>query len=142
LWYRHPSLPPSDTACMSTHTHTRRQRSQLHPADVPVEDLLFVAPTVTSIHHVVIELQNRLHGHLRLQVELAKLSQRYAHRPHTHSPALGTDSCSIMLSLVSCSQVWHRGHRRAGDCRYVQHWHDVVRRATSSLRALVQTMSQ
>jgi hypothetical protein len=50
---------------------------QLSPADVPVEDLLFVSPTVASIHYVVMELQNRLHGHLRLQVELAKLSQRY-----------------------------------------------------------------
>ncbi|ELR16013.1 uncharacterized protein ACA1_222790 [Acanthamoeba castellanii str. Neff] len=49
----------------------------LSPADVPVEDLLFVSPTVASIHYVVIELQNRLHGHLRLQVELAKLSQRF-----------------------------------------------------------------
>lgn len=49
----------------------------LSPADVPVEDLLFVSPTVASIHYVVIELQNRLHGHLRLQAELAKLSQRF-----------------------------------------------------------------
>jgi hypothetical protein len=32
---------------------------------------------VASFHFVAMELQNRLHGHLRLQVELAKLSQRY-----------------------------------------------------------------
>jgi hypothetical protein len=83
---------------------------------VPVEDLLFVSPTVASIHYVVIELQNRLHGHLRLQVELAKLSQRY--RTALHRDASPSGSLAHLLALCCDSSA------RAG---LVSRWWETAR---------------
>jgi len=51
---------------------------ELIPADVSVADLLFVSPNLWALHSLLSELQNRLHGHLRLQSEIAKLSKRFS----------------------------------------------------------------
>lgn len=91
-------------------TTTALSSLELSPPDVPVDDLLYVAENVRSIHTLLAELHNRLHGYLRLKAEIARLAQRYA-KPRSCAGGCTADADLVVMTITFSFQIEKLGER-------------------------------